>query len=1198
MDIRKIVGPAFLTRVAPLGLVGLLCASSPPLTLAFASQLPSRGGNSYAAAKQLRPSSAFALRSSAPIVSEAETAASDYISSGETKIIAQDEEFITPDLDTRSYRAITLANNLTCLLVSDPLTDVEAGSIHINSGHFQDPVHRPGLAHFHEHMLFLGTDKYPSENDFEQYLGRNGGSSNAFTDMEDTNYYFSVSPLDHEADDDSIDDVEDDAGAPPGGKTSAALGGALDRLAQFMIAPIFNASMVERELRAIDSEYLNSVSTDSWRNFQLLKNYANKEHPFVKFGCGNYKTLTNGGDIDGERAELSGGTNPRDDLIQFWQENYQTPKMKLCVVGRGSLDELQNSVEKTFGLIKPPSKEWLDQNPPVALDKTKMFPSEHARYKSSVFDSDNFLGVIREVVPVVEMRMMKLQFSTPPFDDEVLADVRPYRVISHLIGHESVGSLHSLLNEEGLINSLSSGVGIDTTDFSLCSVTISLTPKGLKEKDRVLALVWQWINLIKASVKSDKDGLMAKYHEEMAAMSRVNFKYRENGDPCDFCTTASGMLFSYEPTKLLAGSSLAGEYNAETTSAFLERFTPENCLVTVWAQEFDNDDNSDDKSDDKKKDIDVDSHLSSASSGEWNTEKWYGAKHRSVKIPDNLVNAWSNPTDKFDARLALPKLNEFIPQDFSLRADQEHLSDDAPRPTADIAKDPPKVIVEKPDLRLFHKMDRTFRVPRTHIHSELTSPNPYSSPRQMTLNRLYAKVLRDDLAEYVYDASIAGCSYRVTCVPLGFRVSLSGYSEKLPHLLEVVTSRMLSLIEEMKQGPKEQGSLAQKFEKARESLLRQTKNFRMESPYETCSYMSRMLVEDNVWHVNQYVGEMEDPLSPLTMEECARAAEESLLGRGRAESLCMGNINESEAKEVADIIAQRFRSKSRPLDDDEIPVFKSLKIPTREEAVKIYGPGVADLATPTKIEQVVYSAEEENNAIQLILQSGSEHELGYEGIATQELLSYVAYNSAYDTLRTKEQLGYIVSAFTRKTAGGCNGFAVLVQSSSTLPEALEERCEAWLTQFRQELEEMPEERIAMEAAAVVAQLLERDQKLGDEVSSAWGEILATEGLSKNSRFPKWNRMEQLATYLTVGGKDGDSKDVTAASLKANMISYFDKYLDAQSPNRRAMCARVYCQKAASEFDKNVGKPGVLSNYDDSRHVKQFLASYPTAPYWL
>ena len=157
-------------RLAPLALIGLVCVlASPPLTLAFATNFPSasRAGFGGIGTSTSSSSSSSALSSTAPVeeaeLVDAEVADSS-VSKGKTKIIAEDGEFIKPDLDTRQYRAITLANNLTCLLVSDPLTDVEAGSIHINSGHFQDPAHRPGLAHFHEHMLFLGTEKYPNEN--------------------------------------------------------------------------------------------------------------------------------------------------------------------------------------------------------------------------------------------------------------------------------------------------------------------------------------------------------------------------------------------------------------------------------------------------------------------------------------------------------------------------------------------------------------------------------------------------------------------------------------------------------------------------------------------------------------------------------------------------------------------------------------------------------------------------------------------------------------------------------------------------------------------------------------------------------------------------------------------------------------------------------------------------------------------------
>ena len=88
-------------------------------------------------------------------------------------------------------------------------------------------------------MLFLGTAKYPGEDDYEQFLGQYGGMSNAYTDMEDTNYFFSVTTTSN------------------ANQTSAALAGGLDRLAQFFLAPNFNASAVDREIQAIDSEYRN-----------------------------------------------------------------------------------------------------------------------------------------------------------------------------------------------------------------------------------------------------------------------------------------------------------------------------------------------------------------------------------------------------------------------------------------------------------------------------------------------------------------------------------------------------------------------------------------------------------------------------------------------------------------------------------------------------------------------------------------------------------------------------------------------------------------------------------------------------------------------------------------------------------------------------------------------------------------------------
>ena len=73
----------------------------------------------------------------------------------------------------------------------------------------------------------------------------------------------------------------------------------------------------------MNSEYLNGRTSDNWRNFQLLKHGASSDHPFSKFGCGNYETLTDGGDaelpvagsgaagVDGGGEEAGGGGRRR-----------------------------------------------------------------------------------------------------------------------------------------------------------------------------------------------------------------------------------------------------------------------------------------------------------------------------------------------------------------------------------------------------------------------------------------------------------------------------------------------------------------------------------------------------------------------------------------------------------------------------------------------------------------------------------------------------------------------------------------------------------------------------------------------------------------------------------------------------------------------------------------------------------------------
>merc|ERR1719253_861384 len=239
----------------------------------------------------------------------------------------------------------------------------------------------------------------------------------------------------------------------------------------------------------------------------------------------------------------------------------------------------------------------------------------------------------------------------------------------------------------------------------------------------------------------------------------------------------------------------------------------------------------------------------------------------------------------------------------------------------------------------------------------------------------------------------------------------------------------------------------------------------------------------------------------------------------------------------------------------------------------------------------------------MTFQFGSDLSLGYEGIGILNLIGHLAYSSAYNQLRTKEQLGYIVSVYTRKTAGGTWGLTVVVQSSSKSPKYLEERIEAWVKTFRQELEEKSPDDFATEARGVVVQLLEEDTKMSSEVGTWWNEIAATETKHESMRTPAFDRLEKLADILnpTADGlsdttlSGGQRKSPEA--LKEHMRRIFDQFCGSDSPERRVMSSRVFSHASKAEYEESLTEPGVLSSFSDMRYLKEFLSTWPVVPYW-
>ena len=101
-------------------------------------------------------------------------------------------KIVKSPIDNREYVSIVLDNQLEIMLVSDPSIEKSAAALSVAVGSLQEPKEFGGLAHYLEHMLFLGTSSYPVVGDYSEFVSRNGGSQNAYTQLDHTNYMVAV----------------------------------------------------------------------------------------------------------------------------------------------------------------------------------------------------------------------------------------------------------------------------------------------------------------------------------------------------------------------------------------------------------------------------------------------------------------------------------------------------------------------------------------------------------------------------------------------------------------------------------------------------------------------------------------------------------------------------------------------------------------------------------------------------------------------------------------------------------------------------------------------------------------------------------------------------------------------------------------------------------------------------------------------
>lgn len=400
--------------------------------------------------------------------------------------------------DKRQYKHVKLPNRLEALIISDPETDKCSTSLSVNVGSLLDPKEFHGLAHFLEHMLFLGTEKYPNENEYKDYLNKNSGMCNAYTSLTETVFYFQCS--------------------------KDALFGALDRFSQFFVCPLFTESCTEREMQAVHSEHQKNLLNDAWRTMQLFRNSAKESHPYNTFATGCLETL--------QKPKI------RENLLEFYEKYYSGNIMKLVVYGMEPLETLEKWVSELFSGIK---------------NKDVVLPV----YKEQPFDSEN-LGQFWKILPVKDNDMLEIQWIIELLQPFYLSN--PGKYLSHLFGHEGENSLLSLLIDEGLGLELTAGYYDEISLFSRFFIQIKLTKEGLENVSKVLELTFAYLKMLKENppqeyifdeIKKVKELSFAFKEKETPQSYSVDLSSKMQKFPIHHTLKIDYFMEKYEPENIL-----------------------------------------------------------------------------------------------------------------------------------------------------------------------------------------------------------------------------------------------------------------------------------------------------------------------------------------------------------------------------------------------------------------------------------------------------------------------------------------------------------------------------------------------------------------------------------------------------------------------------------------------------------------------
>lgn len=333
--------------------------------------------------------------------------------------------------DKRKISGMILDNGIKIVFVSDNTIKLSSCTVTVGAGSFQDDYE--GSAHFLEHLLFMGSTKYPDYNEYHSYIQTCGGEENAFTADDITCYYIGIE--------------------------SAFLEKGIDMLSWFFRDPILDKKYIKSEMNIIDAEHNKNILSDMWITHDMFKKFI-KTTKFNKFTTGNNDSLKN---------------ITRDDILSYYNKYYCTNNLCVCIVDSLPLSAMTKKYLHFFNDI------------PIRTHNHKKNKEEKVEFVNEqliIYSSVSKYNILNIYIP--------LSYTKKNHDDYIIL-----KFILYLIATEYETSLSYYLKELLFIKELHASYDCYYDDTVMLSIYFELYNDSKTNIETIIATLINYINELK-----------------------------------------------------------------------------------------------------------------------------------------------------------------------------------------------------------------------------------------------------------------------------------------------------------------------------------------------------------------------------------------------------------------------------------------------------------------------------------------------------------------------------------------------------------------------------------------------------------------------------------------------------------------------------------------------------------------------------